>query len=85
MDKKQRAQRAEMLLKDELIQEAFSVIEKACYNQIATSGFDEAGKREDAYYFMRTLSVFKSSFEKIIRDGIDTFEMPKIVSQLRKG
>jgi len=82
--KKRRAQRAEQLLKDELIKEAFSAIDKACYNTIKYSKHDQESIRQDAYMFARCLDAFKASFERIIRDGVETFQIPKDINQLKR-
>ena len=82
--KKRRAQRAEQILKDDLIKQAFSVMRESCYNTIETSKHSEQEVREDAYMFMRCLNAFKASFEIIIREGITTFEIPSDVRQLKR-
>lgn len=83
-EKKRRAQRAEQLLNDDLIKQAFSVMRESCYNTIERSRHNEAEVREDAYMFMRCLNAFKASFEMIIRDGITTFDIPKDVRKLQR-
>ena len=83
-DKQRRAERAKQLLEHDLLIEAFGAMEKACYNSIMHSKHDDQGAREAAYYFGRCIEVFKASLQKIMNDGVDTFEMPENIKQLKR-
>lgn len=85
MDEKQRkAERAKILLENDLLNECFGAMEKACYTTIMHSKHDDSASREDAYYFGRCIEVFKASLQKMINDGIETFEMPTEIRQLKR-
>ena len=82
--RKRKADEARQLLENDLLREAFSVMEKACYNQIESSSHDEAAKREDAYLFMRCIKVFRNSLKRIINDGADVEQAQRIINELKR-
>lgn len=83
-EKQRRAERAKELLENDLLNEAFGAMEKACYNSIMHSKHDDQTSREDAYYFGRCIVLFRSSLKKIINDGVEPFQMPEEIKQLKR-
>lgn len=64
-----RGTRAEALLKNELLQEAWAAIETALVAAWRESGPDDVVRREQAHMALKLLDKQKLHFEKIVRDG----------------
>ncbi len=65
----ERARRAQDIMEDELVQEAFAELEKTIDTAWKTSIGDEREQRENAYIMYRLLQQFRSHFGQIINTG----------------
>lgn len=68
-DKVRRGERARQLLKDPLIAEAIEGMRKKMYDAIESSKFKDEQARLEAYYMLRTISLFEKSFAQMVNDG----------------
>jgi len=59
--------RAQQLLNDSMLADAFEAVRLNIIHGISTSTFDEADKRESGYFMLRALESVKGSIEKHIR------------------
>ena len=59
--------RAQQLLNDSMLADAFDSTKANILNGIATSAFDQADVREDAYHQLRALESVKGQLERHIR------------------
>jgi hypothetical protein len=64
-----RAERARLILEDEMVVDAFDSIETALRDAIRESTLGQTQEREDAYRMMRLLDSFKGAFTKYLEDG----------------
>ena len=65
----QRASRAKQILENDLVVEAFDLIEKRIYESWQTSSADETTERENAYLMHRLLQNFRTQFTQAIAKG----------------
>ena len=71
-----RGRKAESVLKDELIAEAFEAIKKDQLSVIASSNVGDSEKRESAYYMMKAVELLQIKLNSFYQDG--KFEERKI-------
>ena len=71
-----RGRRAETVLKDELLAEAFEAIKKDQLGIIQSSQMADAAKRESAYYMMKAIEALQIKLNSLFQDG--KFEERKI-------
>jgi hypothetical protein len=64
-----RADHAERILKDPLINEAFDAIRDNIFKKISVSSFGQKDEREDLYRMLRAVESFEGQFKKYINDG----------------
>lgn len=64
-----RGRRAESVLKDELIGEAFEAIKKDQLAVIASSGPGDSAKRESAYFMMKAVEALSIKLNSFFQDG----------------
>jgi len=64
-----RAQRANIILNDDMVVAALADIEAATLETIRTSDPEDVDRREDAYRMIRVVKMFKSTFDAHIRNG----------------
>jgi len=69
--KKARGERAREIMDDPLIEEVFEILEQQIYSAWANTTFDQIAVREEAVRMGRCLTLFKSQFELILREGRD--------------
>jgi predicted GNAT family acetyltransferase len=65
----QRAEHAERLLKDTLLNEVLSSLEETLYHNIKTSTYKQVDEREECYRMLRVVESFRGQFESLIRNG----------------
>lgn len=65
----ERKARAESLLRDPLIIEAFETLETEFVAAWKQSAIADQDKREHLYQLLQTLDAFKSHFAKVLEDG----------------
>lgn len=71
-----RGRRAETVLKDELLAEAFEAIKKDQLGLIQSSQIADSDKREAAYYMMKAIESLQIKLNSFFQDG--KFEERKI-------
>lgn len=64
-----RAEHAERLLKDQVLQEAIQGMRDTCYHNIETSNHSQADEREDLYYMLRCIRAFEEKLKTFVRAG----------------
>jgi|SRR5215469_4999644 hypothetical protein len=64
-----RANRARLILEDELVVEALGRMEARCHAAWAHSTSDQAAAREEAYRMLRAVKTFRAELEQVIRGG----------------
>ena len=64
-----RAEKAEALLRNELLTEAFDYLEQQFIQAWRSSGIGEAEDRERIYQLSRNLEALKGYFQTVISDG----------------
>lgn len=69
MDIDQRAERAQRLLGDELLKEAFALIEADTIAEWKSTSFREADKREKLWMQVKAIDVLKSKLQQAVTDG----------------
>lgn len=69
IDAKNRGIKAEQLLKDPLINNAFNDIRHILYKKIESSDFNEREEREDCYRMLRAAEMFEGMFKRHINTG----------------
>lgn len=67
--KKQRGIRAQQLLDDELIKQAFDAIRNNVFDKFTSSSFKDQETREDCYRMLRAAESFEGMFKRYIREG----------------
>lgn len=83
IDKKKRAQKAKLLLEDEVLLAALAEMKEACYYNIETSKHDAINEREDLYYMMRCITKFKEILKRFINEG-KTADVAPQIKQLKR-
>ncbi len=68
-DAVQRAEKAEALLRNELLTEAFDYLEQQFIQAWRSSGIGEAEDRERIYQLSQNLEALKGYFQTVISDG----------------
>jgi hypothetical protein len=71
-----RGRKAETVLKDELLTEAFESIKKDQLSIITSSNVADSEKRESAYYMMKAVELLQIKLNSFYQDG--KFEERKI-------
>lgn len=66
MNTEQKAERARALLKDDLLQEAFTNIRERQKNAFASSAPDEQGVREQAYAMLQAIKKLEGELNNFI-------------------
>ena len=69
MDAVLRAEKAEALLRNELLTEAFDYLEQQFIQAWRSSGIGEAEDRERIYQLSQNLEALKGYFQTVISDG----------------
>lgn len=69
MDIERRAERAHSLLNDELLKEAFSLIEADCIAEWKATSFREDDKREKLWMQVKAIDILKSKLQQAVTDG----------------
>lgn len=64
-----RAEKAEALLRNELLTEAFDYLERQFIQAWKSSGIGEAEDREQIYQLSQNLEALKGYFQTVISDG----------------
>lgn len=64
-----RANRARLILEDEIVVDTFVRMEKRLRETWEGSKFHDAEGREEAYRMLRTLRLFKDEFGQMLSDG----------------
>ena len=64
-----RGVRAEALMRDPLIQEAFQTLEKEFVSAWKQTAITDAAARENLYQLLQALEAFKGHFVRLIEDG----------------
>ena len=84
---KRKAEHAERLLKDPLLQEALEELKETCFYNIETSSHTAIEEREDLYYMLRCIKAFESRLKTYIKTGTVSMHNMNIkkVSQLKRG
>ena len=70
MNKEQKGQAADRVLKDPLIKEVLAEIKQDCFKAIEKSSFFQNKTREEAYKMLRTVGVFENKFKKLVETGM---------------
>jgi len=65
----ERAARAEALMRDPLIVEAFETLDKEFVNAWKQSSIDDQAARENIYQLLQALDALKGHFQKVLEDG----------------
>lgn len=65
----QRALRAQALLNDPLMQEAFAAIEADVFRRWVQTRDKEAGEREDLYWLLRAVESLQGEMRRVIERG----------------
>tara|TARA_R100001510_G_scaffold26983_1_gene23735 strand:- start:1100 stop:1354 length:255 start_codon:yes stop_codon:yes gene_type:complete len=68
-DQVDRAARAETLLREPMITEAFETLEKEFVSAWKESGIADQQSREHIYQLLQALEAFKGHFVKVLEDG----------------
>lgn len=66
---KMRGERAAMILREPMVQEAFDEIRKSYFAAFEQSSASETDKREQAYYLIKALDEFRAHFESAVQTG----------------
>lgn len=66
----QRAERANALLRDDLVAEVFQVLEKETVEDWKATTVLETAKREEAYRLILAMALFKGKLEAFVGDGL---------------
>jgi hypothetical protein len=64
-----RSDHAERILKDPIINDAFTAIRENIFKKIAESDYTQADQREDLYRMLRAIESFEGQFKRYINDG----------------
>ena len=64
-----RGRRAETILEDPLVAEAFEEIDKAIFKEFRDTALDDKESREAHFLMLRGMDLFKTRFEKLVRTG----------------
>ena len=65
----ERGVRAEVLMRDPLIQEAFETLEKEFVSAWRQTAITDSVARENLYQLLQALEAFKGHFVRLIEDG----------------
>jgi len=88
-DKQARAERAEALLRNELLNEAFDYLDEQFTAAWKSSDVKDTENRERVYYLSQSLNALKGYFQSAIEDGklaeaqLDDFRRRATVTKLR--
>ena len=68
-EKAQRADHAERILNDQIVQEALKGMRDVAYDNIRTSHFKDVEERESIYRMLKTIDSFERQFTDAINGG----------------
>lgn len=83
-NKVQRAEHAQRILTDTLVQEALSGMRETVYHNIRTSHFKDVAEREDLYKMLKTVDSFERQFTDAVNGGKKARSLLKDILKLRK-
>lgn len=65
---REKATRADLLLRDTVLLEAWAMVEKEAWNDIKSSSESEMDKREAAYYRVKAIEAVRDKLQSFVTD-----------------
>lgn len=84
-NKIQRAEHAERILNDSMVQSALKSMRDTVFHNIRTSNFKQVDEREDLYKMLRAIDAFEREFTDAINGGKKAkSRLEEIISKLKR-